>query len=365
MPLPPRPPPKKKPLFGAGPSDEVLLDRMRGALMGLAVGDALGTTHEFKQIIAPGFPALMEGHRDIVGGGPFKVKAGQVTDDTHMAICLATSLRTHKAFNPDDVVARYREWSKVAFDIGNQTKEVLHHSLKNWPYDASKAVWLKSQKRACGNGSLMRTAPIGVFFSKDKEGRAKASADDSALTHYDPRCQLACVTLNSAIAHAIHRTDKLTVQQLISTAASEMGIGAAHFGKRDPEFVRDTQEAMEILRVDLQRAADPDPKLYGPELHLHQMQGFVRVAFRYAFWQLLHAPSFEAALIDVVNRGGDTDTNAAIAGALLGAWYGESAIPARWKSAVLTALEWGRGPFANEYHPRELLKLLPEPESAS
>ncbi|MFL5322094.1 MAG: ADP-ribosylglycohydrolase family protein, partial [Myxococcaceae bacterium] len=339
MPLPPRPPPKPKP--GAGPSAETILDRKRGALMGLAVGDALGATHEFKQVMAPGFPTLMEGHKEIVGGGPFGVKPGQVTDDTQMAICLATSLRTAKAFSAEDVIARYRSWASVAFDIGAQTKEVLTHQLQNWPYDASKAVWLKSQKRAAGNGSLMRTAPIGVFFSKETDARAKASVDDAALTHYDPRCQLACVAFNSAIAHSIHRSEKLTHQQLLGSVSSEIGIGANHFGKRDREFVRDTQDAIEALRKDLKIAGEDDPKLYGPELHIHQMQGFVRVAFRYAFWHFLHQSPFEAALIDIVNRGGDTDTNAAIAGALLGAWYGENAIPSRWRTAVTGALEFG------------------------
>jgi ADP-ribosylglycohydrolase len=89
----------------------MIRDRQLGALMGLAVGDALGATHEFKQVIAPGFPKLMEGHKEIVGGGPFGVRPGQVTDDTQMAICLATSLRTLQAVNPDDLIARYRQWT--------------------------------------------------------------------------------------------------------------------------------------------------------------------------------------------------------------------------------------------------------------
>ena len=97
------------------------------------------------------------------------------------------------------------------------------------------------------------------------------------------------------------------------------------------------------------------------EVHLIGTQGYVRVALRLAFWELYRAPSFEAALIDVVNRGGDADTNAAVTGALLGAYWGEEAIPERWRSAVLSALEGQEGPFAERYHPRRLL-LLAESE---
>jgi ADP-ribosylglycohydrolase len=112
------------------------------------------------------------------------------------------------------------------------------------------------------------------------------------------------------------------------------------------------------LERDLDRAAAPDPELHGPELDLHRDAGFVRVAFRLAFWEAHHAPSFEEGLVDVVNRGGDADTNGAIAGALLGALHGEDAIPERWRTAVLTALAGHPGPLAERYHPRELLALV-------
>lgn len=356
MPLPPRPPPKKKP--GAGPSDDVILDRARGALFGLAVGDALGATLEGKGLAAPPFPKLHTGQSEMVGGGPFSVKPGQVTDETHQAIIVAQSLKSLRAFNPDDLIQRYRAWSAVAFDLPEQIREVIEHGRgTGFPLESAKAVWLKHQKRANSNSPLARTAPIGVLFSKETDLRARTSADECALTHYDPRCQLACVALNSAIGHAIHRT-KETKEQLVSFASSEMALGAAHFGKKDKEFVRDTNEALAMLRADLKLASEDDPRLYGPELHLHQTPSVVRLAFRYAFWSLFHAPSFEEGLMDIVNRGGDTDGNAAVAGALLGAWFGEKEIPSRWKAEVLGALEWGRGPFANEYHPKRLLEIF-------
>lgn len=356
MPLPPRPPPKKKP--GAGADDAVVLDRARGALLGLAIGDALGATFDGKGLAAPPFPTLHTGQSQMTGGGPFGLKPGQVSDETHQAILVAQSLKTSRTLNPDDLIQRYRGWIAVAFDAPGQIREVLEHGRgTGFPLESAKAIWLKHQKRAISNSALARTAPIGVLFSKETDVRAKTSADECALTHYDPRCQLACVALNSVIAHAIHRV-KETKEQLVAKASSEMALGAAHFGKKDKEFVRDTNEALALLRADLKLASEPDPRLYGPELHLHQTPSVVRVAFRYAFWSFFHAPSFEAALVDIVNRGGDTDANAAVAGALLGAWFGEKELPARWKSEVLGALEWGRGPFANEYHPKELLKAF-------
>jgi len=97
--------------------------------------------------------------------------------------------------------------------------------------------------------------------------------------------------------------------------------------------------------------------LYGPELHLHRPQHAVRVAFRLAFWELLHAPSAEAALLDVVHRGGDTEAHAAITGALVGAFHGEQALPEEWRKQVLEALATVKGPLWDIYHPRHLLAL--------
>jgi hypothetical protein len=111
-----------------------------------------------------------------------------------------------------------------------------------------------------------------------------------------------------------------------------------------------------LLAEDLQAAQRSDPALDGPDLEIAgRMAGFVRVAFRLAFWELFHAPSFEAGLIDVVNRGGDADTNGAIAGALLGARFGVMGIPSRWRHAVLDAPPEERlGEMAETCHPARM-----------
>jgi ADP-ribosylglycohydrolase len=330
----------------------------RGALIGMAVGDALGTTQEFTRPTAPALPTLCDGpQREVVGGGPFGVAPGQVTDDTQMAVCLARSLIAHRRLNSDDLAARYVKWSAVAFDIGNQTLTAITLLDQGYhPEESGRRVWISTGKRAAGNGSLMRTTPIGVFFAGDAAERRVAAMLDSAITHYDPRCQLACALHDAAIAAAaLERADAAA---MVDAARAELAPAAQLLRDKQPEDAAAVDAAVAELERDLSAAASPDPALYGPEIHLLDQQGFVRVAFRLSFWHLLHATSFESALVDVTNRGGDSDTNAAITGALLGARFGEAAIPERWRALVLGALDGVDSPFAGEYHPRALLALI-------
>lgn len=341
------------------------LDRARGALLGLAVGDALGTTLEFTTPeAAPFSPPLSGPHTDITGGGPFRVAPGQVTDDTQMATVLARSLMTHGGFVADALAVGYVEWGRVAFDVGHQTRAALELVAAGVPAaEVGRRVWLDTGRRAAGNGSLMRTAPLALFYPTDGPRRRAVAMAESALTHYDPRCQLACAAYDGALAASVRGSAK-TPAAMIAVACEELA--AAH-GALRAEAAADAPEidaALAALSADLDAAQRDDPALYSSEVHLEQMAGFVRVAFRLAFWQLAHARSFEAALIDVVNRGGDADTNGAITGALLGAYYGAAQIPESWRVRVLNALDGAAGPWATEYHPRRLLELLPTERSA-
>ena len=336
-------------------STPVIRDRARGALLGLAVGDALGTTLEFSRPKAPPFPELARGpHSDITGGGPFRLVAGQVTDDTQMACCLAASLRERGRFDVQDVAARYVAWSAHAFDIGGLTSTSLK-AIRGGaaPERAGRQVWLETGKTQAGNGSLMRTAPIGVAMATDAGTRRLASLADSAITHYDPRCRLACAAFNAAIAAGL--MGAASSSEMLAVAAEELqaaGVAA------EPSGAPEVAPAVAALEEDLSRARMPDPGLYTDEAHLHASAGFVRVAFRVAFWELLHAPDLRSGLVDVVNRGGDADTNGAIAGALLGALHGEGGIPAAWRDKVLDAVPAKAGPLRDLYHPRSLLELV-------
>jgi len=320
-----------------------------GALLGLAIGDALGTTHEFEEMAPPPFPQLASAPlTGIVGGGPFGLDAGQVTDDTQMACCLYATLRSG-SFDPNDAARRYVEWSAVAFDIGTQTSSALARVAHGEsPIEAGRNVWLRSGRNAAGNGSLMRTAPIGAILSATERERRLASLADSAITHFDPRCRVACAAFNAAIAVAVSGAGG--AKDMWSAAEAEIAVAA--------ELVADQYEADELecavsaLKTDLQMAAQSDPELYGPELHLHHHQGFVRVAFRLAFWELLHRPMFRDAVLDAANRGGDADTNAAIVGALVGSSVGMDGIPPEWRTAVLGCEPSGPAVWSTTYHPK-------------
>lgn len=325
-----------------------------GALFGLAVGDALGTTNEFAFFDAPAFPTLATGpHLSMTGGGPFRVAPGQVTDDTQMATALWASLVASGGFDLEEVAGRYVGWTRHAFDIGNQTRAALALVAGGTsPAESGKNVWESRGRRPAANGSLMRTAPIAVFFAADPVARRAASLGDAAITHFDPRCQLACAAFNAAIAECC--TSGSHIPAIFGVAHAEID-AAADSLRYDPAAGPCLGDAREALHADLAAAEANDPELYGPMLHLREQAGFVRVAFRLAFWELAHAPTFEAALVDVVNRGGDADTNGAITGALLGAYHGWDAIPGEWIDKVLAALAGSDGPLATTYHPRVLL----------
>ncbi len=342
---------KKKP--NASEAAAQRSDRASGALLGLAVGDALGAPLQDRKLQAPELPTLAT--------GPHVEMKGLTTDDTQIACALAWSLRQVGSYDPADALKRYGAWLQHAKDAGRQTRAALEAANPHpVPHEQRLlAEWVAGGKQAAGNCSLMRTAPIGVFFADAPEPRRKASLEDSALTHIDPRCQLACLSFNAAIAHAISSA-KPTASSMADAARSDLATGAALLGQQMASYVRDVQDAVRVLSEDLEAAAQPNPRLYEPELSLLRHAGFVRVAFRLAFWELLHAPSLEAAVLDAVNRGGDADTHGAIVGALVGALHGGATIPPAWKDAVLGQHSGQTGnPFWETYHPRHLIGLQP------
>jgi len=384
-------------------------DRARGALLGLAVGDALGTTYEFDAIEQPDLPALATGPAtDVVGKGPFDLVAGQVTDDTQLAICLARSLAERGGLDIADVARRYVAWSDHAFDIGNQTRAAIDRLEAGEPASsAGLAVWRNSERRPAGNGSLMRTAPIAVAYAnRSRDAVIDAAMADSLITHADPRCVLACAAFDAAIAAAINgsnvdvggaaiaasindpataRSDggptadsasvDLSGVATIDHASGSALTGVAMVGVArvalataaqklraawagDATDLEHVERAVVDLEGDLDAATHDSPKLYSPGLHVHRTAGFVRVAFRLAFWHAVHTRSWRDALVDVASRGGDSDTNAAIAGALLGARDGASTIPAAWIERVLAVTQPGPTDWAEAHHPRHLLALI-------
>lgn len=365
VPLKPKvkgPPPKRK----KGPpeaSPEQLLSRARGALLGFAVGDALGTTMEGRKPNCEMFPKLNDVPLDMRGRGPFELKRGQVTDDTQQLVAMAIALRNLRRYDALETAKEYNRWLPHAFTCPEPTKAALALVAEGrHPEFTGKRVWLESSQKIKDNGSLARCPPLGVFFLWDQKARITATLEDAQMTHFAPLCQLAGVIVNSIIAAAITTPkEKLDKVDAMKAIEADLSIGAAQLGRQHGDWVLQTKDASDWLREDLKLSQADDPMLYGPELHLQLYENHVRCTLRLALWELWHAPTFEAALTDVVNRGGDADTNAAMVGALFGAIHGAEQIPERWATDVLEVN--GPGPLFSKYHPRELVTLaqnLPE-----
>lgn len=266
--------------------------------MGQLAGDALGSLVEFKD--APTICKLYpQGVRELASGGTWNTLAGQPTDDSEMALDLARLLIKLGRYEATEAFQAYQGWiDSQPFDCGL----TITDGLKGTPNTDSQA-----------NGALMRISPLGIFAaeSTDKE-IIDWAMQDAALTHPHQTCQEANALFVLGIARAIQNgLSGQEVYDLINTYAEQLDV--------DFEL----------------KAVIGDAAFIPPSDYIDQ-QGWVLIAFQNALWQLLHAPNFEEALVDTVGRGGDTDTNAAICGALLGAVHGINAIPEQWISSILT-----------------------------
>ena len=285
-------------------------DRSRGALLGLAAGDALGTTLEFTK------PGSFEPIRDIVGGGPFRLKAGEWTDDTSMALCLAESLVERRGFDPVDQLRRYVRWFRQGhlsstgscFDIGNTTREALES------FEATGEPWCgPTGPDTAGNGSLMRLAPVPIFFRADPREAIERSGESSRTTHGAREAVDGCRYYGGLIAAALGGIDKAT---LLSPRYSPVD-GAWRPGVLAPA----------IEEVAAGSFKDRRP----PEI---QGSGYVVRSMEAALWALHRSSTFQEGALLAVNLGRDADTTGAIYGQLAGAIYGEAGIPAEWRARL-------------------------------
>ncbi len=277
--------------------DAGLLSRAQGCLLGQLAGDALGSLVEFKrpEWIKVRYP---KGLRELADGGTFNTIAGQPTDDSEMAPLLARTLITQVTYDAEEARKAYVFWLHSGpFDCGM----TVAGGLRGLPNPDSQA-----------NGALMRVSPLGIFGTNfDLSQVWEWAWRDAALTHPHLVCLQANGLFTVAIAHTIRTGSKpKEVYNFVLDRA------------------RDTDVDDSLMDAITRAASDPPPG------YVHK-QGWVLIAFWNALWQLLHAPNFEEGVVDTVMRGGDTDTNAAICGALLGAVYGREAVPARWTDRIL------------------------------
>ena len=274
------------------------LDRYLGALLGLAVGDAVGTTVEFKSRGA--FPPVT----DMVGGGPFGLKPGQWTDDTSMALCLATSLLERNGFDARDQMERYCRWldqgylssTGRCFDIGITVRDALQQFKQTGePFAGS------THPRKAGNGSIMRLAPVVMFFHRNREAALHYAALSSMTTHATTECVDACRLMASMLLRGFEGASK-----------EEVLLG-------DGSFIG-APRIEAIARGDWREK--PEQQISG--------SGYVVQSLEAAAWSVWATDSFEAAILRAVNLGDDADTTAAVAGQIAGAVYGKQGIPASW-----------------------------------
>jgi len=276
----------------------------KGTLLGLATGDALGTTVEFR------LRDTFAKHTEMTGGGAFAVKPGEWTDDTAMALCLGQSLVECQGFNPKDQLARYQDWFHHGYmacqgqciDIGNATRQALaRYAEKGCDYVGSDNPF------SSGNGAIMRLAPAVVAASD------RATALDYAIN-------------SSRTTHA--SADCLDGAELMAAVLWELGQGADL--KEVLDQLPDTEErGMAIGRIkrgDFRTASRNNIA----------SSGYVIDTLEAALWSCYHAENFEQALITAVNLGDDADTVGAVTGQIAGAAWGVQAIPPRW----LDKLAW-------------------------
>lgn len=274
------------------------LDRFEGALLGLACGDAVGTTLEFQP--RGSFAPLT----DMVGGGPFSLKAGQWTDDTSMALCLAESLITKRACDPQDQMARYANWYQWGywsstghcFDIGMATRAAIQEFLRS-----GNALAGSADPRSAGNGSLMRLAPVALMYGHDEAQLQDMAALSSRTTHAAPECLDACRLFAVALSRALAGGDK---QQVLALSSLEL----------DSPRIREIAQGAWM----------------GKSREQIGSSGYVVHSLEAALWCFARHDSFEAAVLEAANLGDDADTTAAITGQIAGAFWGRGGIPAHW-----------------------------------
>ncbi len=286
------------------------VDRYRGCLLGLAVGDALGTTLEFRP------PGSFTPIDDVVGGGPFGLAPGQWTDDTSMALCLAESLVERQGFDPLDQLERYVRWYREGhlsstgscFDIGNTVRDALERfEWTREPYCGSTDSW------SAGNGSIMRLAPAPLAYARFPQVAIEMSGDSSRTTHGVADAVDACRYLGALLVGAVSGVSK---EELLAERYSPV----PGYWERYPL----ASEIDEIASGSFRRRSPPEI----------EGTGHVVRSLEAALWAFYHGDSFRQGCLLAVNLGDDADTTGAVYGQLAGAFYGKGAIPESWRGKL-------------------------------
>ena len=306
-------------------------EHAKGAMLGLACGDALGRPVEFATA-----ERIQRDHgqvTEMLAHGTHGQPAGTITDDTEMALCIARSLAECGRFDPEDVAERFVAWYESGpFDIGGMTRRALGRIQRGTSWDtAGEREWDESREGSnAGNGSVMRCVPIAVAYADYPAALVRTSIDSSRITHADPRCTYGCAVLNLTIAAALQ--DQETP---LGTALNLLSEDLATSLQRTAGVIPDGASPVleDGLPEELRTALEAIPDRIDPDQLSNS--GYVVDTLQTALYDALTAESSEEAIVTAVNRGGDTDTIGAIAGAIAGARFGASSLPARWLDEII------------------------------
>ena len=332
-------------------------------MVGLAVGNLLGIPYEGKprRLVDQICP---EGIREIEASPGFPDD-----DDLAQAIILAEASIATEALDVEDLARRFWVWGEEnGLGMGGLTREVLTcfggalpermarnrvlfggartHGARPVPrqpvgrpaLDAAREAWEESGETAAGNGAVMRCAPVAIRWMYDETELVRETVTSAVATHYDARCVWSSIVVNLSLATLLKGAE-VDASDLVPRGRSAMetiGAALAPFGHSEATLDAPA-EVLDAIR------GTPGPDLGAMRLDGGDM-GYTLKAMQVALWCAWEAKDFEEALITVVSAGGDTDTNGAVAGAVLGARFGNGAIPSRWNERVAT-LRAGRVPM--------------------
>lgn len=287
-------------------------DKIYGTIFGQAIGDALGLGTEFmsKKEVREKYPDGLKEYSQIIRDyHRAKFQPGSWSDDTDMMLCIANAIIEDKGINLHTIARNFKQWvyAPETRGVGQTTLKVL--SIAEYvekPHQVAELIWRMTRTQNAANGSVMRTAIIGL----KKENVAQTAEDVCKLTHFDPRCVGSCVIVSEIINHLIWHDEQLSYSQI-------MTIGNK-YDKSIAEYIdKAYYNGIESLELD-------EPSSIGYTLK----------ALGSALWCLFHANDFEEGLLRVVNEGGDADTNAAVACAMLGAKFGYTSIPQKYTDGL-------------------------------
>jgi len=272
------------------PSRTDIEHRALAAMLGAAVGDALGATTEFMK------PAQIREifgvHKEIVGGGWLDLAPGQVTDDTEMTLCVARAIMANDRWDLVGIADRFAQWfAGNPVDVGATIRRGIERYLEY------RQLHVPPGTRDAGNGAVMRVAPVALFTLGDEKQMAQFALEQARLTHNHPLSDAACVAVGMMIQFGILGYPAQTVRAV-----------ADELVEMHPEFRFDDYEG--------------DATAYVADTMRTALNAFFTTA------------SFEECLVKAVNRGDDADTTASIVGSIAGAWYGLDSIPSRWLATL-------------------------------